>query len=138
VATRIATNAPPPAPVLENGISYRCSKVTLADVLDGSTHTLAVGEKFLGGYDGTNTVDNENMYVGYVNDLYRSTHVNFFPPRRDIPGSALQLFGSAHANAFNGAFCDGSVRPINYRVAQGVYAKLGNRKDGQVISPGSY
>jgi hypothetical protein len=129
---------PPKTPIAETGISFRCSKITIADVLDGTSNTLCVGEKFLASYDGNYTVDNENIYCGYVNDLFRSTHASFFPPRRDIPGVILQVYGSAHAAAFNAVFCDGSVKPVNYRVAQQVYARLGNRRDGQVITAGAY
>jgi prepilin-type N-terminal cleavage/methylation domain-containing protein len=132
------STTPPRRPLQENGISYRSSKVRVADVLDGTTHTLCVGEKFLGHYDGTNTVDNENIYCGYVNDLYRSTHANFFPPRRDKQGLSLQVYGSNHANGFQAVFCDGSAKPVSYAVAQTIYAALGGRKDGVVINAGSY
>jgi prepilin-type processing-associated H-X9-DG protein len=47
-------------------------------------------------------------------------------------------FGSAHAGAFNVAFCDGSVRSLSYDINPEVYRRLGNRKDGQTISAGDY
>jgi prepilin-type N-terminal cleavage/methylation domain-containing protein/prepilin-type processing-associated H-X9-DG protein len=129
----------PMTPILENGISYRCSRVTTADILDGTSNTLCVGEKFLTVYDGSDTVDNESIFCGYVNDLYRSTHVNFFPPRRDNKANPHpQCYGSAHSGGFNAVFCDGSAKPVNYTVAQGVYSALGSRKDGTPIPAGSY
>ncbi len=135
----------PRRPTLETGISYRCSMVTTADILDGTSNTLCVGEKFLTIYDGTDTTDNESIFCGYVNDLYRTTHSSRYPPRRDVPGMNNapglphpQCYGSAHAQAFNAAFCDGSVKQISYTVAQGIYAQLGNRKDGKPIPAGSY
>jgi prepilin-type N-terminal cleavage/methylation domain-containing protein len=131
----------PKTPILETGISYRCSKVRVNDVLDGTTNTLCVGEKFLTVYDGTDTVDNESIYCGYVNDLYRTTHMNRYPPRKDNPmltNPHPQCFGSSHAQAFNGVFCDGSVKQISYGIAQLIYARIGNRKDGQPIPAGTF
>jgi prepilin-type N-terminal cleavage/methylation domain-containing protein/prepilin-type processing-associated H-X9-DG protein len=124
-----ATN-PPLMPILENGISYRASKTRIAQITDGTTNTIAVGEKFLTIYDGTDTVDNENLYCGYVNDLYRSTHANFYPPRADRKGGFLQVYGSVHSSAFNAVFCDGSVKAITYTIAQQPYFALGGRDDG--------
>jgi prepilin-type N-terminal cleavage/methylation domain-containing protein/prepilin-type processing-associated H-X9-DG protein len=130
---------------LENGISYRCSKVKISDVLDGTMHTIAVGEKYLAvarWETGTDAADNENMYVGYDNDIYRSSNTTvttYFPPRQDNVNTVNHFsYGSAHATAFNAAFCDGSVRPIRYSVAATVYARLGNRKDGNPIQPSDY
>jgi prepilin-type N-terminal cleavage/methylation domain-containing protein/prepilin-type processing-associated H-X9-DG protein len=127
---------PPQMPVLENGISYRVSKTRLAQVTDGTSQTLCVGEKFLTIYDGNDTVDNENLYCGYVNDLYRSTHANFYPPRADRKGlnPHPQCYGSLHAGAFNAVFCDGSVRPIKYTIDQQTYFALGGRDDGIAIT----
>jgi prepilin-type N-terminal cleavage/methylation domain-containing protein/prepilin-type processing-associated H-X9-DG protein len=138
--------APPATPSQETGISYRCSLVTIADILDGTAHTLCVGEKYLAvphWETGTNAADNEDMYVGYDNDNFRSTNptvANFFPPRRDDTntGTAHFAFGSAHSTAFNAVFCDGSVRPVRYSVSPTVYQRLGNRKDGNPVVPSDY
>lgn len=129
-------------PTEENGISYRQSKVKISDVLDGTMHTLAVGEKYLPVHRyelGTDGADNENMYVGYDNDMYRSTSpttASFFPPVQDnVANINWFSFGSAHQGSFNAVFCDGSVRTIRYIISATVYKTLGSRKDGAVIQP---
>ena len=54
---------------------------------------------------------------------------------RDRPGFDLQYgFGSAHATGFNMAFCDGSVRMINYDVDGVTHRCLGIRHDGTALN----
>ena len=46
-------------------------------------------------------------------------------------------FGSAHANGFNMAFCDGSVQSMSYTIDLDVHRHLCNRKDDQPVDPKS-
>ena len=133
--------APPATPTLENVISFQCSKVTIAEVLDGTSQTVCVGEKYLNVLNwrnGSDAADNENMYTGYNNDVFRSSNVIYWPPRRDSAAINLFIYGSAHHGSYNVVFCDGSSKPISYNISDTVYAKLGNRKDGRVLATGSY
>ena len=136
--------APPGEPIdEENGISYRCSKIGIRDVLDGSSNTLAVGEKYLSltEYEkGTDPADNESMYVGYDNDMFRSTYVvdpnpmnvhENYPPRQDHRTiKSTLIYGSPHSSGFNSVFCDGSVRVISYNISRANFSRLGARNDG--------
>lgn len=125
---------PPATPGEETGISYRCSSVRMAQVTDGLANTFLIGEKYLSALlwqRGTDAADNESMYVGYDNDLFRSTHANFGRPRQDSTTLILYTFGSAHRAAFNASMCDGSVRSISYEIDMPLYGLLGNRNDGK-------
>ena len=134
---------PPAAPALnqENGIAYRVSKVKIADVLDGTSNTFCVGEKYLEisrWKNGGDAADNENMYCGYDNDMFRSTHRIYWPPRKDARNIVQYTYGSVHASSFHVVMCDGSVQKVNYTVDVNIYARLGNRHDQQPIPGGSY
>ncbi len=119
-----------------NGIVFMRSKTTMAQVSDGTSNTLLLGEKYLNPENyltGADGGDNENMYIGHGNDVLRWTHPNY-PPRQDQAGYACSFcFGSAHAGGFNTVFCDGSVHTISYTIDSVVYSYLGNRKDGEII-----
>jgi len=140
------STTPPAMPREETGISFRTSKVRMGQITDGLSQVFMVGEKFLTTdrwTSGTDAADNENMYVGYDNDNYRSSSPVYFPPRQDIRammvmatggGSRFFVWGSVHPGGFNMALCDGSVRPISYTIDEVNFARFGNRKDGQVLA----
>ena len=138
-----AVGSPPPMPAapaepqdVENGISYRCSRIRIANVTDGTTYTVAAGEKYLSSVqyeNGTDAADNECMYVGYDNDMYRTTAA--YPPGKDnrLIQNTL-VYGSAHSASFQVTFCDGSVRAIRYNIDRNNYTRMGSRNDGEVQS----
>jgi hypothetical protein len=121
----------------ENGICYQRSDVSFGDIKDGTTNTYRVGEKYLSPSSyttGTDAADNENMYVGYDNDIYRSSHPDFGAPMQDRIGVAnVYVYGSPHSSGFQVCLCDGSVRMISYTIDLVTHSRLGNRRDGQVV-----
>jgi len=125
-----------------NGISYLRSMVRVADVSDGLSCTYLAGERYLNPDDyntGLDGSDNSNMMTGYENDQYRCT---YSPPRQDTPGvkhdDKNAFFGSAHNDGLNMAFCDGSVRWINYTIDPAIHKALGSRNGGEVIDAKKY
>ena len=123
----------PPAGTF-TGIVYCYSTITLAQVKDGTSNTIMVGEKYLNpdNYEnGVDAADNENLYVGFDNDNARSTHpTGAYPPRRDTRKLTAHIFGSAHPSGWNVVLCDGSVRPLSYTIDKVPFQRLGNRADG--------
>jgi prepilin-type N-terminal cleavage/methylation domain-containing protein/prepilin-type processing-associated H-X9-DG protein len=127
------------------GVCYGGSQVTVAMVTDGTSNTYMLGEKYLDPdyyYNGDDGSDNENMYIGYDNDIDRSTYCPVpyqasdyaATPMQDTPGTSDGLrFGSAHDGSCNMSFCDGSVRSVSYSIDPVVHKYLGNREDGQAV-----
>ena len=102
-----------------NGVSYQHSMIPMRQVTDGTSYTAMVGEKYLNGsvyLTGTDGSDNEDVYVGYDNDTFKTTA---YSPVEDTFNVGDDVhFGSIHAGAMNMVFCDGSVRGISYEIDQ--------------------
>ena len=115
-----------------NGVSFERSEISSAHVRDGASNTYLLGEKYLNPdhySTGTSGADNENLYVGWNNDNFRTANLQ---PLRDIPGvNGEQIFGSAHPAGFQVVMCDGSVHMVNFSIDPDVHRRFGSRNDGQ-------
>jgi prepilin-type N-terminal cleavage/methylation domain-containing protein len=119
----------------------RTGWISLAEIRDGTSNTLLVGEarKHLyyltsGGCCG----DNESAYLcGYADDVGRRGNRI---PQPDIVSSALpdsapdNFFGSSHPSAMNAVLLDGAVRTITYRADPTAFVRFCNRFDGLTFS----
>jgi prepilin-type N-terminal cleavage/methylation domain-containing protein len=120
----------PPPPEKYSGIVFLRSEIRFSQITRGISNTFLFGEKFLAPSEyttGDDPGDNESMYVGFDNDTNR---VTLYPPRRDAQGEPqpTKLFGSAHADGFNMAYCDASVPFLSYSIDPQVFKQSGNRK----------
>ena len=114
-----------------DGISFQRSMIKLKEVINGTSHTYLVGEKYLSPdnyYNGLAWDDNSCLFTGFEDDNFRST---YYLPYRDQPGYGGPgcSFGSAHAGVCNFAFCDGSVRGVTYDVDANIHLYRGNRRN---------
>jgi len=120
-----------------NGISGWRIAARMGQIIDGASQTVLVGEKWLAPqfYDGVcdstdpnpskgNKGDNNSMYQGYDPDNGRTG-----APVQDGDGEHSSNFGSPHPGGANIAFCDGSVRTINYDDDDVVWIELVRRND---------
>ena len=125
------------------GISFECSRIQTKDILDGTSNTYLIGEKYVmaDGYD-TTVVDSDDngIYVGSDRDTERTAgNLNQnIPclPFQDREGldSVKFHFGSAHAGSFGMSMCDGSTRRIPYAIDGKVHMLLAARGDGQAVT----
>ncbi|MBN1395255.1 MAG: DUF1559 domain-containing protein [Pirellulales bacterium] len=141
-----------------DGVFYVGSMTKLADISDGASHTYMIGEKHInpGCYEaGCDYGDNEDALAGDNADIARwsgrdglsaaGKPIYPYPPVFDldeplgyISSDYYRAFGSAHANGFHIAFCDGSVNLIPFSIDLAVHAQLSNRKDGFVLDAKAY
>jgi len=124
-----------------SGISFQRSQVTMAAISDGASNTYMLAEKHLrmDQYEtGDNKGDNESMYSGDDRDVIRYTGGEQQRDFRPLPDTYISsrpglVFGSAHVEGFQAAFCDGSVRMMGYSIDQKMHSRLGNRADGEAV-----
>jgi prepilin-type N-terminal cleavage/methylation domain-containing protein len=122
------------------GVIFRHSQCTMADITDGASNTFLIGERycFPDHYnDGLDWADDQGWIEGYDNDTTRWVQLgNYVVPKQDTPGlDDWDAFGSAHANGFGMAFCDGAVQRLNYTIDLETFRRLGNREDGLPADP---
>ena len=116
------------------GVSHIRSKIRIAQIADGTSHTFMLGEKVINSdnyFDGRDRGDDWSMYTGQQDDMYR------VPVEEPLPDSPFVLderrFGSAHPSGLHFALCDGSVHFVAFEIDLLTYQKLGNREDGLPI-----
>ena len=136
-----------------NGIMIRRAMgvVGFAEIRDGSSNTLMVGDKQLNiNRLGITYDDNEPcVSTGWETDIYRisgslntSTNTISSPPKPDSehvsythenPDASASCYGSSHSGAFNVAMSDGSCRTISYSIDPTTFYRLCVRNDGQPV-----
>jgi len=123
------------------GMSYVRSLVRMSMISDGASNTYYAGEKYLNPdhyFNGADGSDNECALVGWDNDICRDAS-NSQTPFQDTPGVTNTFaFGSAHADACNFVFCDGSVHNISYSIDPETHRRLANRCDGLPVDVSRY
>jgi prepilin-type N-terminal cleavage/methylation domain-containing protein/prepilin-type processing-associated H-X9-DG protein len=124
-----------------NGFLVRgpVAKVRIADLTDGTSNTVMVGEKQLNVLMfGQSTDDNESCFrAGWNGDweVYRVGNDQPAPDyRRAGSTTPSHKFGAAHPSGFNTVFADGSVRHVRFSVAVAVWTRACVRNDGMAYS----
>lgn len=124
------------------GFVQRFRTIKALDLIDGTSNTLAVGEKYIKStmYAGLDTSD----CCGWLNGAsHENLRTGQNQPKRDNPndttvggGGNTAFFGSAHSSGFNAVAADGSVRIIRYEVdLANVFRLYLDRSDGLAFDP---
>jgi prepilin-type N-terminal cleavage/methylation domain-containing protein/prepilin-type processing-associated H-X9-DG protein len=140
----------------------KLAKITFGSIPDGTSNTMAIGEKFVSpnSYTNWSAGEDHGAFHGYDNGYVRSTvAINFTKNIKVVAGDppitnpmqdknfdfteiqnsgtsgwrATFVFGSAHPGGINAVFADGSVHTISYTVDPNVFNALGHISDGSTF-----
>lgn len=110
-------------------------KVRLADIHDGTSHTVLIGEMHVPGKKLAVVPDNGPAYDG--SRFFYSARVGGLGvplatgPEDTVNGLGLFAFGSWHPGVCQFAFVDGHVTAISTSISSDVLSRLCNRTDGK-------
>lgn len=142
------------APIDEDnhGVLFLNSRISDKDVLDGTTHTIYVGEKLAEGTDlgwmsGTRaTLRNTGAPLGMgsagfgiddaVDPLGEEEAAGPGQGPDQDPTLLVGGFGSDHSGVTNFLFGDGAIHSISNAIAPSVWQQLGHRCDGKLLKEG--
>ena len=137
-------------PSENNGLFFRNSRVSLRDVIDGSSLTMMVGERsrtisdatWVGvipsaefctkpGRDYEECVPSSPMVLAHTGPTQPGTYGWVVVPNSKAAGA--DNFWSLHPGGCNFVFCDGSVRFVKESVDHRIFSSLSTRSGGEVI-----
>ncbi|MDB5307031.1 MAG: pulG 11 [Gemmataceae bacterium] len=124
----------------QNGVVMRTTQgqITLADITDGTSNTVLLGEKRVNvtGF-GLTGGDHE----GYVTPGWNADHYEVYrlgsqgpDPDTNLGADAIAYpaFGSSHPGVFNAVFADGAARTVRYSVNPATWRRACVRNDCQL------
>jgi hypothetical protein len=138
-----------------NGVVLALSETRVAQITDGASNTILVGEKHIPveDYDASESAGNNTGWdQGFDIDInrwttlqpYSDANSNLRPGQQHIeigdansPTPKLQeltVFGGPHPAACQFVYCDGSVHSIAYEVDREAFRALGSRAEGETVS----
>jgi prepilin-type N-terminal cleavage/methylation domain-containing protein/prepilin-type processing-associated H-X9-DG protein len=139
-----------PSTASDNGAMVEFHAVKLAEIQDGTSNTLLLGEfgrspRYVGSANWFVAWDGsvQRLAVAGINRAYTAPlpFADKIGPQDQPPFSGPQgypCFGSYHPGGANFAFCDGSVKFLKETTDQRVFGALGTRAGGDVASASDY
>jgi prepilin-type N-terminal cleavage/methylation domain-containing protein/prepilin-type processing-associated H-X9-DG protein len=118
------------------GISFIRTGTPLSRIVDGTSRTYLLGEKYLHSdhyLSGESNADNDSVFSGFCSDNHRYTRIDLTLAQDDtLPASstlAQYRFGSAHSGGANMVYCDGSVQVVSYDLDPLIHYQTGHGWD---------
>jgi prepilin-type N-terminal cleavage/methylation domain-containing protein/prepilin-type processing-associated H-X9-DG protein len=124
--TPVATAAQNPwCLVYDNGMMYQNSTVTMADITDGTTYTILMGE----------SIYPQGVWSQANSAVVRTNMDRTINKPVPFNGQNLWIYwASKHPGQVNFAYCDGTVRTVTTQINKLTLNKLMTRAGGETIS----
>jgi prepilin-type N-terminal cleavage/methylation domain-containing protein/prepilin-type processing-associated H-X9-DG protein len=118
------------------GIIFIGSALPPARIRDGSTNTYLFAEKYVpqAFYTSGGTGYVNAAYVGDSADTLRGGHRLPLSDATAWADARKGAFGGPHQSSFNAAFCDGSVRSVDFSIDAQTHFLLSAREDRQAVT----
>ena len=119
-------NTPVAAPVLgifDNGLTYMNAATSIADVTDGTSNTILMGETLSGTWAEASSCCVRTTIDRSVNKPIQIKGINYYT-----------YWMSKHPNAVNFLRCDGSVSTVTNQINKVVLVKMMTRAGGEALS----
>lgn len=126
------TAYPWPAEPNFNGVVAIHQTISLAEITDGLSQTLLIGEKFVRRLDSNDTGDDQTARQGFSADIVRWTFETPLPDGFAIADRST-FFGSSHVSTTPFVLADGSTHQIALGIDRQLFALLGSRADGKTL-----
>ncbi len=114
--------------IFDNGMTFMNSQISLADVTDGTSNTMLLGEAIQGTWAEATSCCVRTAMDRYINKPFRSIDGN---------GNAFNNYNywmSKHPGMVNFLRCDGSVGQVTNTIKRDVLIKMMTRAGGEAIS----
>jgi prepilin-type N-terminal cleavage/methylation domain-containing protein/prepilin-type processing-associated H-X9-DG protein len=115
--------------IYDNGLMYQNSAVNMADITDGTSSTIIMGESIY-----TQGVWSQATTSVVRTNIDRTINKPIIINVNGVPTTYWTYWASKHPSAVNFAFCDGSVRPVTSQINKLVLNKMCTRNGGETIS----